>query len=69
MYDDEGDGTARSSFGTYLAEGDKLYNAAEYVKALESYSIVSSKLKISGFILDFFNRPSLPDLYFTSMKT
>ncbi|CAK8674799.1 outer dynein arm-docking complex subunit 4-like isoform X2 [Clavelina lepadiformis] len=39
MYDDEdGDDGPKSSFTTYLAEGDKLYNAGEYQKALESYT-------------------------------
>nr|XP_002129888.1 tetratricopeptide repeat protein 25 isoform X2 [Ciona intestinalis] len=39
MYDDEdGEDGPKSSFTTYLAEGDKLYNAGEYQKALESYT-------------------------------
>lgn len=38
MYDEEGDDGPKSSFVTYLAEGDKLYNAGEYSKALDSYS-------------------------------
>nr|CAB3267330.1 tetratricopeptide repeat protein 25 [Phallusia mammillata] len=39
MYDDEdGDEGPKSSFTTYLAEGEKLYIAGEYQKALESYS-------------------------------
>ena len=43
MFDDEeGEDGPKSSFTTYLAEGDKLYNASEYQKALESYSTVSS---------------------------
>ena len=45
MYDDEdGDDGPKSSFTTYLAEGDKLYNAGEYQKALESYTTVSQQL-------------------------
>lgn len=31
----------RSSFGTYLAEGDVLFKQGEYKKALESYSLVN----------------------------
>ena len=42
MYDEEGEDGPKSSFVTYLAEGDKLYNAGEYQKALESYSTVGS---------------------------
>jgi len=38
MYDEEGEDGPKSSFVTYLAEGDKLYNAGEYQKALESYT-------------------------------
>ena len=30
----------KSSFGTYLAEGDALFKQGEYKKALESYSMV-----------------------------
>ena len=41
MYEDEeGDDAPKSSFVTYLAEGDKLYNAGEFHKALESYKMV-----------------------------
>ena len=45
MYEDEeGDDVPKSSFVTYLAEGDKLYNAGEYQKALDSYRIVRALL-------------------------
>lgn len=48
MYGDEdGEEHPKSSFVTYLAEGDKLYNAGEYQKALESYKTVS---KIISFL-------------------
>ena len=30
----------RSSFATYLAEGDTLFKQSEFKKALESYSLV-----------------------------
>lgn len=44
MYDEEeGEDGPKSSFTTYLAEGDKLYNAGEYQKALESYTTVRIK--------------------------
>jgi len=41
-YDDDEDEQEgpKSSFGTYLAEGDALYKQSEFKKALESYSLV-----------------------------
>ena len=42
--DDEEQEGPRSSFGTYLAEGDALFKQSEYKKALESYSLVSPQL-------------------------
>ncbi|KAJ8364558.1 hypothetical protein SKAU_G00133890 [Synaphobranchus kaupii] len=35
---DEGDQAPKSSFSTYVAEGDQLYIKGEYVKAIESYT-------------------------------
>ena len=42
-YDDDEDEIEgpKSSFGTYLAEGDTLFKQSEFKKALESYSLVS----------------------------
>ena len=42
-YDDDEDEIEgpKSSFGTYLAEGDALFKQSEFKKALESYSLVS----------------------------
>ena len=40
--DDEEQEGPRSSFGTYLAEGDALFKQSEYKKALESYSMVTT---------------------------
>ena len=54
MYEDEeGDDAPKSSFVTYLAEGDKLYNAGEYQKALDSYRTVSIYLfyDLSAFLV------------------
>ena len=59
MYEDEeGDDAPKSSFVTYLAEGDKLYNAGEYQKALDSYRTVSIYLfyDLSAFLLRNGNR-------------
>lgn len=50
MYDEEGDDGPKSSFVTYLAEGDKLYNAGEYSKALDSYSTVSYDWKLEYYL-------------------
>ena len=43
MYEDdeEQEEGPKSSFSTYLAEGDVLYKQGEYKKALDSYSLVS----------------------------
>ncbi|XP_035611356.1 outer dynein arm-docking complex subunit 4 isoform X1 [Oncorhynchus keta] len=38
MSDNEGDQGPKSTFSTYMAEGDQLYQKGEYVKAIESYS-------------------------------
>ncbi|XP_062302088.1 outer dynein arm-docking complex subunit 4-like isoform X2 [Osmerus eperlanus] len=38
MSDTEGDQGPKSTFSTYMAEGDQLYQKGEYVKAVESYS-------------------------------
>uniref|UniRef100_A0A8C8GWQ7 Outer dynein arm-docking complex subunit 4 n=1 Tax=Oncorhynchus tshawytscha TaxID=74940 RepID=A0A8C8GWQ7_ONCTS len=38
MSDNEGDQGPKSTFCTYMAEGDQLYHKGEYVKAIESYS-------------------------------
>ena len=42
-YEDEEEeqGGPKSSFSTYLAEGDALYKQGEFKKAVESYSLVS----------------------------
>lgn len=42
MYEDEEgqDEGPKSSFTTYLAEGDVLFKQGEYKKALESYNLV-----------------------------
>lgn len=40
MSDTEGDQGPKSTFSTYMAEGDQLYQKGEYVKAVESYSTV-----------------------------
>ena len=44
MYEDEEEQEEgpKSSFSTYLAEGDVLFKQGAYKKALESYSLVSS---------------------------
>ena len=57
MYEDEeGEDAPRSSFVTYLAEGDKLYNAGDYQKALESYRTVRNKCgNAVGYLLFLFN--------------
>ena len=41
-YDDDEDEIEgpKSSFGTYLAEGDALFKQSEFKKALASYSLV-----------------------------
>lgn len=46
MYEDdeEQEEGPKSSFSTYLAEGDVLYKQGEYKKALDSYSLVSYSL-------------------------
>ncbi|KAJ7992338.1 hypothetical protein DPEC_G00277490 [Dallia pectoralis] len=38
MSDTEGDQGPKSTFSTYMAEGDQLFHKGEYVKAIESYS-------------------------------
>ena len=48
--DDEEQEGPRSSFGTYLAEGDTLFKQSEYKKALESYSLVRGECIISPLI-------------------
>ena len=40
--DEEEQEGPRSSFATYLAEGDTLFKQSEFKKALESYSLVWS---------------------------
>ncbi|XP_066498266.1 outer dynein arm-docking complex subunit 4 [Hoplias malabaricus] len=38
MSDNEGENTPKSTFSTYMAEGDQLFHKGEYAKAIESYS-------------------------------
>lgn len=38
----------KSTFLTYVAEGDQLYHKGEYVKAIESYSTVSAQANANG---------------------
>lgn len=57
-YDDDEDEIEgpKSSFGTYLAEGDALFKQSEFKKALESYSLVRTLFQfiIVSFIQKFF---------------
>ena len=69
-YDDDEDEIEgpKSSFGTYLAEGDALFKQSEFKKALESYSLVSFFYFFSIIIvhLEIFNA-NIP--VFQSKKT
>ncbi|XP_062874814.1 outer dynein arm-docking complex subunit 4 [Trichomycterus rosablanca] len=38
MFDNEDENGPKSTFSTYVAEGDKLFHKGEYTKAIESYS-------------------------------
>ncbi len=41
----------KSSFSTYLAEGDALYKQGEHKKALDSYTLVGLNLNLfAGFV-------------------
>lgn len=53
-YDDDEDEQEgpKSSFATYLAEGDVLFKQSEFKKALESYSLVSFMFILLGLISD-----------------
>lgn len=59
MYEDdeEQEEGPKSSFSTYLAEGDVLYKQGEYKKALDSYSLViwtSLFTSLSLYCLSFY---------------
>jgi len=41
MSDNEEDQGPKSTFTTYMAEGDQLFQKVEYVKAIECFSMVS----------------------------
>ncbi len=41
MSDNEEGQGPKSTFSTYVAEGDQLFQKREYVKAIESFSTVS----------------------------
>lgn len=57
MYEDdeEQEEGPKSSFSTYLAEGDVLYKQGEYKKALDSYSLVGSSSHHYYWALTLFN--------------
>lgn len=40
MSEKEGDQGPKSTFSTYMAEGDQLFHKGDYVKAIESYTTV-----------------------------
>lgn len=55
MSDSERDQGPKSTFTTYMAEGDQLYHKGEYLKAIESYTTVkqmymvfTSRVRIFG---------------------
>lgn len=41
MSDNEEEQGPKSTFTTYMAEGDQLFQKGEYVKAIECFSMVS----------------------------
>ena len=55
--DEEQEEGPKSSFTTYLAEGDVLFKQAEYKKALDSYNLVSFR----GL---YISRQQLQEYYF-----
>lgn len=49
MSDNEGEQGPKSTFSTYMAEGDQLFHKGEYSKAAESYSTVRAEGKLFVF--------------------
>ena len=47
----------KSSFSTYLAEGDALFKQGDYKKALDSYSMVRPKSGSDLFAIGFWSFP------------